>query len=117
MKRFVNKLQCGNTIDINLNYAVNGVPTDLAAGDDFIVAIYTINKRCLYSASLSEGTVEKVDGEVGKYKVTMGFKDTVNMPPRTIMEMVIKRADGTVRHIEDDIMLEWINNNINDLVR
>lgn len=117
MKRFGHKLQCGNTVELNFNYTVNGIPTDLSEGDDYIIAIYNINRRCLYDASLSEGTIEKVDGEVGKYKVTMGFDDTVNMPDRTIMEMVVKESDGTVKHIEEDIMLEWVNNNINDLVR
>ena len=116
MKRFGKKLQCGNDVELNFNYTVNGVPTDLGVGDDYIIAIYNINRRCLYNASISDGKIEKCD-DVGKYKVRMGFEDTVNMPDRTILEMVVKEADGTVKHIEEDVMLEWVNNNINDLLR
>jgi hypothetical protein len=39
------------------------------------------------------------------------------MPDKTIMEMVVKDADGTVKHVEDDIMIFWNNNTINDLIR
>lgn len=116
MKRFAKPLQAGNTVELRFNYAVNDVATDFPQGTDFIIAIYNINRRCLFNASISEGSIVK--GELtGEYVLTMNFEDTVNMPDRTIMEMVTKDSDGVVKHIEEDVMLLWNNNTINDLVR
>lgn len=116
MKRFAKPLQAGNTVELHFNYAVNGVATDFPVGTDFIIAFYNINRRCLFDASLTNGGIVK-GVTVGEYVLTMGFEDTVNMPDKTIMEMVTKSQDGVVKHIDEDIMVTWINNTINDLVR
>lgn len=116
MKRFARPLQAGNTVELHYNYAVNDEATDFPQGTDFIIAIYNINRRCLFDASLSNGGIVKGEN-TGEYVLTMGFEDTVNMPDRTIMEMVTKDQDGIVKHIDEDIMLLWNNNTINDLVR
>lgn len=116
MKRFARPLQAGNTVELHYNYAVNDVATDFPQGTDFIIAIYNINRRCLFDASLSNGGIVKGEN-TGEYVLTMNFEDTVNMPDRTIMEMVTKDQDGIVKHIDEDIMLLWNNNTINDLVR
>jgi len=116
MKRFARPLQAGNTVELHYNYAVNDEATDFPQGTDFIIAIYNINRRCLFDASLSNGGIVKGEN-TGEYVLTMNFEDTVNMPDRTIMEMVTKDQDGIVKHIDEDIMLLWNNNTINDLVR
>ncbi len=116
MKRFAKPLQAGNTVELHYNYAVNDEATDFPQGTDFIIAIYNINRRCLFDASLSNGGIVKGEN-TGEYVLTMNFEDTVNMPDRTIMEMVTKDQDGIVKHIDEDIMLLWNNNTINDLVR
>lgn len=116
MKRFARPLQAGNTVELHYNYAVNDEATDFPQGTDFIIAIYNINRRCLFDASLSNGGIVKGEN-TGEYVLTMDFEDTVNMPDRTIMEMVTKDQDGIVKHIDEDIMLLWNNNTINDLVR
>ena len=116
MKRFAKPLQAGNTVELHFNYSVNDEATDFPQGTDFIIAIYNINRRCLFDASLSNGGIVKGE-RTGEYIMTMNFDDTVNMPDRTIMEMVTKDQEGIVKHIEEDIMLTWINNTINDLVR
>jgi len=116
MKRFAKQLQAGNTVELHFNYAVNDEAADFEAGDNLIIAIYNINKRCLYSASIEDGKIVK--GEIeGDYICTMNFEDTVNMPDRTIMELVVKDKNGVVKHTEDDVMIFWNNNNINDFVR
>ena len=116
MKRFAKPLQAGNTVELHYIYAVNDEATDFPQGTDFIIAIYNINRRCLFDASLSNGGIVKGE-RTGEYVLTMNFEDTVNMPDRTIMEMVTKDQDGIVKHIDEDIMLLWNNNTINDLVR
>lgn len=116
MKRFAHTLQAGNTVPLHYTHTVNGQAADFASGDNFIIAIYNINRRCLFNASIAENTI--VHGEnTGEYICELGFEDTVNMPDKTIMEMVVKDADGTVKHVEDDIMIFWNNNTINDLIR
>lgn len=116
MKRFAHTLQAGNTVHLHYLHMVNGEAVDFDNGDNFIIAIYNINRRCLFSASINDGTIEK--GSVsGEYICTMNFSNTVYMPDKTIMEMVVKDADGTVKHIEDDVMIFWNNNTINDLIR
>ena len=116
MKRFAKPLQAGNTVELHFNYAVNDEPTDLAQGMDFIIAFYNINRRCLYNASVGDGKIVK--GELtGEYVVTLNFEVTVNMPDKTILEMVTKDSEGVVKHIEEDVMVCWVNNTINDLVR
>ena len=116
MKRFAHELQCGNTEELHFNYSVNGEAMNFESGTDFIIAFYSINRRCLFNASLSDGKI--VEGEqTGEYICTMGFEDTVNMPDKTILEMVVKMSDGTVKHIVDDVMVCWNNNTINDMLR
>lgn len=116
MKRFAKTLQAGNTVEFDLTYTVNDAFTDLEQGDNLIIAIYNINRRCLYSASIADGKIVKEE-TTGHYKLTLNFEDTVNMPDRTIMEMVVKTSDGIVKHTEDDVMILWNNNNINDFLR
>ena len=79
MKRFARPLQAGNTVELHYNYAVNDEATDFPQGTDFIIAIYNINRRCLFDASLSNGGIVKGEN-TGEYVLTMNFEDTVNMP-------------------------------------
>lgn len=116
MKRFAHTLQAGNTVPLHYTHKVNGEAADFESGDNFIIAIYNINRRCLFNASIEDGTIIK-GSNTGEYICTMNFEDTVNMPDKTIMEMVVKDSDGTVKHIEDDVMIFWNNNTINDLIR
>ena len=115
-KRFSKYLQCGEDMEIHFVYKVNDEPTDLAEGDNLIIAIYSINNRCLFTGSLEDGKI--IHGpNVGEYILSMTFEDNVNMPDKTIMEIVIKDYEGKVKHTKDDVMLYWNNNKINDLVR
>lgn len=117
MKHLRQVLQAGSDIDLHFIFEVGGEPVDLEEGDDLKIALYTINRRCLFSASLSGGGIEKEEDVTGGYVCHLGFDDTVNMPGKTVMEIVEVKADGSVRHSDDDLMMTWKNNTINDMLR
>lgn len=118
MKRYPTILQAGDDVAIHFTYLKNQEePIHLEDDQYFYTAIYDIKDTLLLSGSTLDESIETVTiGDNTIYKWQLTHEETEHMPEKTRLEIVVKDQDGIVNHANDDVMLVWNYNRINNLI-